>query len=58
VNFDKLTENDQWYTPPVYIDAARQIMGGIDLDPASNELAQKTIRAEVFYSAEDDGLAT
>ena len=48
--------NDEWYTPPIYTDAAREVMGTIDLDPASNAKAQEWIRAEQFYTIDDDGL--
>ncbi len=45
------------YTPPEYIEAARTVMGGIDLDPASCELANRHIRAERYYTKADDGIA-
>lgn len=51
------TGNDEWYTPSYIIDAARAAMGGIDTDPASCEQAQRTVKADVWYSAADDGLS-
>ena len=48
--------NDEWYTPPAIIELARSVMGGIDLDPASSEEANKIVKAEFYCSIEDDGL--
>ncbi|MEE9436752.1 MAG: DNA N-6-adenine-methyltransferase [Candidatus Adiutricales bacterium] len=45
-----------WYTPQVYIDAAREVMGDIDLDPASDDRVQERIKASKYYTIHTNGL--
>lgn len=46
----------EWYTPPGIIRNARNVMGGIDLDPASTKTANKIVRAGRFLTEQDDAL--
>lgn len=49
-------KSTDYYTPEGYIEAARTVLGGIDLDPASDEFPQTWIRARRYYTPKDDGL--
>jgi hypothetical protein len=50
------SESAEWYTPAPYIAAVRQVLGGIDLDPASSAAANNVIRAKTYFTAADNGL--
>jgi len=50
------TGDNEWYTPAKYIEAARKVLKGIDLDPATSEFAQKYIQAKKHYTVKDNGL--
>ena len=51
----KNSGENEWYTPTYLIEAAREVMGSIDLDPASCELANKAVKASAYFTVEDDG---
>jgi len=52
----------QWFTPPLLVEPARRFLGGvIDLDPASCEVANRTVQARSIFTDEHedtDGLAS
>jgi hypothetical protein len=47
----------EWYTPPATLRSVRHVLGKIDLDPASNDMAQRQVRAAEYFTREDDGLS-
>jgi ParB family chromosome partitioning protein len=49
-------KDDEWYTPAKYIESAREVLGRIDLDPASNDFANKTVKADRYFTEESNGL--
>lgn len=48
------SETVQWYTPEKYIEGVREVLGQIDLDPASSPEANEVVQAKEFYTS--DGL--
>lgn len=51
-----LSKSQEHFTPIEIVEAARKVLGEIDLDPASCAKANKLIRAKKFYTRKDDGL--
>jgi hypothetical protein len=51
------TMYDERYSPLWAIKGAQQVMGRIDLDPASCSVANARVRATTYYDSEMDGLA-
>lgn len=49
--------NNEWYTPAELIESARKVMGEIELDPASSEMANQVVKAKTIYTIDDDGLS-
>lgn len=49
--------SNEWFTPNIYIQAVREVLGTIELDPASCPEAQQTVQAKHYYTLEEDGLS-
>ena len=48
---------DDWHTPSVFTDAARKVMGSIDLDPFTSVQANKHIKADLIMTEADDAFS-
>lgn len=46
-------DRNEWYTPEIYIRAAMEVLGTIDLDPYSDEKANLTVKATQFFTKHD-----
>jgi hypothetical protein len=53
----KMTGEQENYTPGTLLEMIRKVLGNIDLDPASCARAQKTVQANRYFTEKEDGLA-
>jgi hypothetical protein len=44
------TAKENWYTPKLYVEKVRSVLGSIDFDPASSPEAQETVQATEFLT--------
>lgn len=49
--------SDGWHTPMEVLLRAHKALGGIDLDPASSEEANKRVNARMYWDEEQDSLS-
>lgn len=56
MNARHLSLSDSWMTPEDILVRVRNTLGGIDLDPASSEAANKRVKATYFVDEQRDGL--
>lgn len=48
--------NNEWYTPLEILEMARAVLGSIDTDPASCQIANQNVKATQFFDLKTDGL--
>jgi hypothetical protein len=49
------SKSAEWFTPPHYIQAVREVLGAIDLDPASCAAANLIVQAGCYFTTADNG---
>lgn len=55
-NAQHSSASNRWFSPAKVVEPGRATLGGFDVDPASEALANETIRARRFISQAEDGL--
>lgn len=58
MNVKHSSQSNQWFTPAHIVEMARDVLQGIDVDPASSAEANLTVRAARFITKEQNGLST
>lgn len=58
MNIQHSSRTDLWYSPLPIVVAAKEVLGPIDLDPASDAFGNARIGAKYFITREMDGLVT
>lgn len=56
MNIQHSSRTDLWYTPVDIIDKVKKVLGDIDLDPASDVIANRTINAKTIITEKEDAL--
>lgn len=52
------SQSVEWFTPPEIVEPCREVLGGIELDPASCPIANLIVKADRFYTEKEDGLVS
>jgi hypothetical protein len=50
------SENGAFMSPVWLVEIGRYVLGGIDMDPASSEFANRVVKAPKIYTVDDNGL--
>lgn len=50
------SDSEEWYTPQHIIDSVIELFGEIDLDPCSNSKINPNVKANEYYTQNDNGL--
>lgn len=56
-NLMQTSGNVEFYSPAIWTELAKSVMGYIELDPASCEVANQSVGAQRIFTKDDDGLS-